>query len=122
MKVQCFEDLLAWREARELTREIYELTRSVSWARDLRLVGQLRSSSASVMANVAEGFERHSAREFHQFLCVAKGSCAEVRSYLYVAQDAGLIKQEDFRRLMNRADAVSRIVGALRAAVERARK
>jgi four helix bundle protein len=121
MKVERFEDLFAWQEARALTRDIYRTTRTTGWTHDFRLAGQMREASVSVMANIAEGFERHSAREFHQFLCIAKASCAEVRSHLYVALDAGLLERGDFERLMRTAESVSRITGALRVAVARVR-
>ena len=51
-----------------------------------------------MMSNLAEGFDRASRKEFHKFIVVAKGSCAEVRSLLYVALDAGLVSKEDFMR------------------------
>jgi four helix bundle protein len=73
------------------------------------------------MSNIAEGFERGKPSEFHQFLSIAKGSCAEVRAQLYIALDAGYINQEVFNELMATATEVSRIVGGLRAAVERKR-
>ena len=70
------------------------------------------------MANIAEGFERHRRKEFHQFLSIAKGSCAEVRSHLYVALDNGLIMPEDFQSLSRLAREVGSIIGGLRAAIE----
>ena len=73
------------------------------------------------MANLAEGFERGSSREFHQFLVIAKGSCAEVRSHLYVAQDVGYLTGAQSQRLQALADQLGRILGGLRAAVDRKR-
>ena len=69
------------------------------------------------MSNIAEGFERMRRREFHQFLSVAKGSCAEVRSHLYVALDAGYLDQKAFDRLMCQAEEMARVVGGLRASI-----
>jgi four helix bundle protein len=71
------------------------------------------------MSNIAEGFERGRPAEFHQFLSIAKGSCAELRSQLFVAFDAGYLKQTDFEDLMEAAIEVARIVGGLRAGVQR---
>ncbi len=69
-----------------------------------------------------EGFERGSRGEFHQFLSTAKGSCAEVRSQLYVAFDIGYLDQSKFNQLLTQAEEVGRIVGGLRAAVARQRQ
>ncbi len=71
------------------------------------------------MANIAEGFERNRQAEFHQFLSMAKASCAEVRSHLYVTLDVGYVDQAAFERLMELAQEVGRIVGGLRASVAR---
>lgn len=73
------------------------------------------------MSNIAEGFERGRAAEFHQFLSIAKSSCAELRSQLYVALDAGYVNKDKFTELMSKANEVGRIIGGLRAAVERKR-
>jgi len=73
------------------------------------------------MSNIAEGFERGRASEFHQSLSVAKGSCAELRSQLYTALDAGYLNQVTFDALLARADEVGRVIGGLRVTTERRR-
>ncbi|MDP4219796.1 MAG: four helix bundle protein [Bacteroidota bacterium] len=113
-----FEDLIAWQKARILTRRIYECTRKDQYAKDFRLSGQIQSASVSIMANIAEGFERAKRTEFHQFLSIAKSSCAEVRSHLYVALDVNYINQTEFNDLMSLAVEVGKIIGGLRAKVE----
>ena len=115
--VNRFEDLIAWQKARELTRSIYEITRSKVFAQDFDLVRQISRASVSVMSNIAEGFERGSNNEFHQFLVIAKGSCAEVRSQLYIALDANFLTAQQFQELLLQAEEVGRIVGGLRASV-----
>src|SRR5262245_12166118 len=114
-KISRFEDLVAWQKARLLTREVYRITGTAPFARDFGLAGQIQRASVSIMSNIAEGFERGSRGEFHQYLSTAKASCAEVRSQLYVALDAGYIGEADFQRLMAIAEEVARIVGGLRA-------
>jgi four helix bundle protein len=116
-----FEELIAWQKARDLTRAIYATTSQRSFNQDYGFRDQLRRASVSTMANIAEGFERGGRAEFHQFLSVAKGSCAELRSHLYVAADTGILDQKHFTELLAEAEQVSRIVGALRASVQRQR-
>jgi four helix bundle protein len=116
-KIEKFEDLIAWQKARELTRDIYKITKDGELSKDFGLRDQVRRSSVSVMSNVAEGFERGGRAEFHQFLVIAKGSCAELRSQLYVALDADYIDKETFTDLESLAKETSRLIGGLRAAV-----
>jgi len=116
-----FEDLIAWQKARVLARDVYEITRQGALRRDFRMGDEIRSASISVMPNIAEGFERGYRGGFHQFLTVAKGSCAEVRSLLYTAVDVQHIDMTTFDRMMPQAEEVARIIGGLRAAVERQR-
>ena len=121
MKIEKFEDLIAWQKARELTREVYKLTRQEPFCRDFGLSNQIQRSAVSAMSNIAEGFERGSSSEFHQFIVIAKASCAEVRSQLYVALDIGYISNDQFHEINALALEVSRIVGGLRSSVHKAK-
>jgi len=121
-KIERFEDLIAWQKARVLTKEIYQITRTGEFAKDYGLSGQLQRASVSIMSNIAEGFERGGRGEFQQFLSISKASCAEVRSQLYVALDVGYLKNHDFQKLMRKAEEVGRIIGGLRASVDKQRK
>ena len=120
-KIERFEDFIAWQKARKLTSNIYKVSNIGKFARDFGLKDQIRRAGVSVMSNIAEGFERGRPTEFHQFLSIAKGSCAELRSQLYVALDVGYVVGDDFRALMSEAIEVGQIVGGLRASVERRR-
>ena len=119
--VRRFEDLIARQKARALNREIYSLSRVGAFAKDFGLSGQIQRASVSIMANIAEGFERGSRGEFHQFLSTAKASCAEVRSHLYIALDMDYIDNQRFQAVHSLAEEVSRIVGGLRASVAKQR-
>lgn len=121
-KIERFEELIAWQKARELTRAIYEATRQGAFAKDYGLSSQVQRAAVSIMSNIAEGFERGGRGEFHQFLSTGKASCAEVRSQLYVALDVGYLDKATFDQLMKQAEEVGRIVGGLRASVDRQRK
>jgi four helix bundle protein len=116
-KIARFEDLIACQKARELTRVIYQVTRRGEFARDCGLARQMQRAAVSTMANIAEGFERGGRGEFHQYLSTAKASCAEVRSHLYVALDAGYLDRATFADLLAKAEEVARIVGGLRSSV-----
>jgi four helix bundle protein len=107
MKATSFEDLRIWQNARELSKEIYRISRFAEFSKDYRFVGQITSAMGSVMDNIAEGFERDGNKEFFQFLSIAKGSCGEVRSQLYRAYDAGYIDEELFNTLLGKIRALS---------------
>jgi four helix bundle protein len=121
MKVEKFEDLIAWQKARALTKTIYQFTRQGAFAKDFGLSGQMQRAAVSIMSNIAEGFERGVRGEFHQFLSTAKTSCAELRSELYVALDTRYIDQSQFNSVLSQAEEVARIIGGLRASVQKQR-
>ncbi|MBD2314112.1 four helix bundle protein [Desertifilum sp. FACHB-1129] len=120
-RVDRFEDLIAWQKARMLTQEIYQATRQGEFSRDFGLTGQMQRASVSIMSNIAEGFERNRPGEFHQFLSIAKSSCAEVRSQLYVALDVGYLNQNQFNQLLSQSQEVAKIIGGLRSSIEKKR-
>jgi four helix bundle protein len=109
-KINRFEDIEAWKKARELTKNIYEITTHQNLAKDHTLKDQLRRAAISVMANIAEGFEREGNKEFRQFLAMAKGSVGEVKAQLYVALDANLIDSTCFAKIMALADETARLL------------
>ena len=110
-----FEDIEGWKKARQLTKEIYNVTSAGQFARDYGLRDQIRRDAVSIMSNIAEGFERDGNKEFLQFLSVAKGSTAEVQAQLYVALDADFISQLEFEKLYKLAsDTGSLIAGFMR--------
>jgi len=120
-KIERFEDFIAWQKARKLTREIYKATNLLEFSRGFGLKDQIRRSAVSIMSNIAEVFERGRASEFHQFLSIAKGSCAELRSQLYVALDVAYITDNQFEQLMSAASEVGLVIGGLRVSVEKRR-
>ena len=96
MKIERFEDIQSWQEARVLTKRVYGITKELPFRRDQALCGQIQRASVSIMANIAEGFDRQSRREFVQFLYYASASGSEVQSHLYVALDQRYISEQDF--------------------------
>ena len=99
--IERFEDLNIFKDARELCRVVYEITRNNEFEKDIRFVQQIRSASGSIMDNIAEGFERSGNKEFKQFLYIAKGSCGEVRSQITRAMDCQYIDAEKAKSIYN---------------------
>ena len=107
--VKVFEDLRIWQEARGLIKEIYSTFGVSSPAeKDYGFRDQVQRASVSIMNNIAEGFERNSDAEFARFLTIAKGSCGEVRSLLYTAQDLKYISDKDAEKLRDVSISISK--------------
>ncbi|MFH0794532.1 MAG: four helix bundle protein, partial [bacterium] len=102
-----FEDLRVFALARELTKQIYEMTRSVTFAKDRGLTDQIRRASVSILSNIAEGFERETNAEFIRFLYIAKGSSGEVRAQLLVASDQKYISNEACEEMVKQCRHIS---------------
>ena len=111
--IRRFEDLEAWKIARELTKEVYRVTKNDLFIRDYGLRDQICRASVSIMSNIAEGFERDGNKEFANFLSIAKGSSGEVRSQLYVALDQNYISEAEFSLIYNKATENSRVISGL---------
>jgi four helix bundle protein len=120
--IQGFRDLIAWQRARMLNKRVYELTRQSPLSRDFGLTSQMQRASVSVMANIAEGFERDGLGEFHRYLTISKPSCAELQSHFIACFDAGYYDEVTLRSLLDQSDEVLRILSGLRESVERRRK
>jgi len=100
--IKRFEDLEIWQMARELCKEIFELTLRDNFSKDFSLKDQIRASSGSIMDNIAEGFERGGNKEFKQFLSIAKGSCGETRSQLYRSFDRNYITEQELAEYLDK--------------------
>lgn len=107
-KIERFEDIEAWQDARVLVKGVYEVTSGGQFARDFGLRDQIRRAAISAMSNIAEGFERGSDKDFIRFLYMAKGSAGEVRSQLYTATDLGYLEKERTNEIIGLVQAVSR--------------
>jgi len=94
-----FKKLLAWQKAYKLTLEVYKITRKFPRTEIYGLSLQIRRASASVPANIAEGYERQHRKEYLQHLFIAKGSLGEVKTYLSMAKDLGYISIPDYEAI-----------------------
>ncbi len=110
MLINRFEDIIAWQKAKSLTMVIYK---SLEKCNDFSLKDQIQRASVSIMNNIAEGYERQSNKEFKYFLFVAKGSCAEVRSMLYLALELKLIEEKCVEDLILLTVEISKMLSGL---------
>jgi four helix bundle protein len=106
--IKSFEEIEAWKNARELNRKILGLTKRPAFAKDFGLKDQISRSSVSVMSNIAEGYESQTKSVFIRHLGIAKGSCGELRSQLYSAFDQGYIEKIELENLCEICKKVSR--------------
>jgi four helix bundle protein len=97
--MQRFEELVVWQRSRELANAIHAFSIGGSSYRDFVYRDQINRASASVMANIAEGFGRRSHADFARFLDYSRSSLREVQSFLYLGLDYGYIGQEEFDKL-----------------------
>ena len=118
-RIERFEDIESWKKGRALTREIYRITSTGRLAQDFCLRDQMRRACISIVSNIAEGFERSGDREFVNFLAIAKGSCGELRSQLYLVRDLEYISVEQFESLTEAARDVGRLLSALMAYLDK---
>jgi len=109
-KFETFEDMVIWQKSKVLVRDIYNV---FSISRDYSFRDQIQRAAVSIMNNTAEGFERKGNKEFAKFLYIAKGSCGEVRSMLYLALDLRYIDKIKFDNLYNQSLEISKMLSGL---------
>ena len=113
--IKSFEELDAWKFARELCEKVGRIIDGGKLKRNYRLIDQMEGSSGSIMDNIAEGFERGTRGEFITFLGYSKGSCGELRSQLYRASNRNYISEAEFNELYTLS---TRISGSLQKFIE----
>lgn len=110
MKIERFEDIKAWQEARILVQMVYELTGNGNFVKDYRLRDQIQAAAVSTMSNITEGFDSQSDMEFIRFLNYARRSASETQSHLYVAADSGYLTQDEFYEIYQKAISVKNLI------------
>lgn len=111
--IKSFEDIEAWKKARRLSSDLFQIFTHSPARTDFALRDQMNRSAGSVMDNIAEGFDRGGNREFINFLSIAKGSAAETQSQLYRLFDRQYISREEFDRLYKESSSIARMLGAM---------
>ena len=111
-KVQKFEDLICWQEARIFNRDLFSTIRN---CKEFFYRNQILRASLSVTSNIAEGFEKSkkSNKDYVRFLYIAKASCGEVRSQLYLGMDTELISIDSGNTLIGHCKRISYLINQL---------
>lgn len=110
MKVERFEDLECWKEARKLVNLIYEITNKYPFSKDFVLRDQIRSAGVSIMNNIAEGFDSQSNAELVRFLGYSRRSTSEVINCSYIALDQKYITENVLNHLLEQSQKTRQIV------------
>jgi four helix bundle protein len=111
-KVNSFEELEVWQRAINLCELIYKQTNISALNKDFSLRDQIRRSAISISSNIAEGFERESTNQVLYFLIIAKGSCGELRTQLYLANKIGYLENEIHENLKQQCFTISKQLGS----------
>ena len=112
-RIENFEQLEAWRTARELVRFVYAIFRREPASRDFGLKDQVQRAAVSAMTNIAEGFERVHFAEKLQFYNIARASSGEVRSLSYVMLDTAYISEAEHKTLLELVAQTGRLISGL---------
>lgn len=107
MRIQNFEDVIAWQKGRDLYTKLSIVFKD---SKQYFFNDQLFRATLSITNNIAEGFDRGSDKEMRQFLIIARGSCAEVRSMLHIALAGNKIKNDQHRELTNQTTEISKLL------------
>ena len=113
-KVRSHRDLLVWQKAMDLVDRIYDLTESFPAREGFGLTSQITRAAVSVPANIAEGQARSTARDFANFLAIARGSLMETETLVTVAARRGFVSDVDTGPAFNQITEVSKMLTSLR--------
>ena len=114
---QSYRDLVAWQKAMQFVTDVYRETKTFPSEERYGLTNQLRRAAVSVPSNIAEGQARFSAREFHRFISIARGSLVEIEIQVEIATNLGFLGRAMSSRLRKQTDELGRILNALFASI-----
>ena len=109
-KIEKVEDLISWQKSKDLTIEIYKITKNSSFSKDFGLCNQIQRAAVSIPSNIAEGFGRGGNKEFLQFLSIAKGSLYELKTQLIIAFEIGYINDIEYSKLKNDSEEIGKLI------------
>jgi four helix bundle protein len=114
-----FREIRVWAKAHQLTLEIYKATATFPREEVYGLTSQLRRASASIAANIAEGFGRGGNAELARFLQTGMGSASEVEYHILLARDLNLLSKNNYEELAGLVVEVKRMLASLLMKVRR---
>ncbi len=113
MKLKSFTELTVWQRAHELALLIFLLTEKYPRSDQFGIVAQVRRSTVSVTANIAEGFGRGTTKELLRSLQIARGELEETRCFMLLSRDLGRISKDEFGGVNAHCDSVGQLINAL---------
>ena len=111
MAYQSFEDLEVWQRGCRLTVDVFKASSS---CKNFGFKDRIQRAALSIPSNIAEGSERGSGKDFAHFLNIAKGSCGELRTQLYIARKLELLTKPAFDALIKESKELSAMLEGLR--------
>jgi len=112
-KFNNYENLKVWHNAIMLAKEIYLATRDFPKEEIYGLTSQIRRSAVSIASNIAEGSRRIGKKEFQQFIGIAAGSAAELKTQIIISREVGYINSGTADTIMDDIDSIERMLTAL---------
>jgi four helix bundle protein len=119
MQVNSYQDLKVWQKAMDLAEQCYRVTRGFPKDELFGMISQIRRASASIPANIAEGWGREGTREYIQFLRVAQGSLKELETHLILCQRVGLLLEAQALPLLVLCTEVGKMMRSLIGSLQR---
>ena len=108
-----YKDLIVWQKSMDLVDEIYKLVKFLPKEETYALSDQMKRAAVSIPSNIAEGYERHSTKEYINFLCIARGSRAELETQLYICLRQNYLNQVQAENAFNLCNQIQRIINKL---------
>jgi four helix bundle protein len=116
-KIQSHRDLIVWQKAMEMVVQVYQLANHFPKTETYRLTNQMTRAAASVPANIAEGHARGTARDYANFLAIAKGSLMETETFLMLAIRLNYLPQTQAEPTLSLITEISKMLTVLRTRV-----
>ena len=108
-----YKELVVWQKAIQLVTDVYKVTRIFPKEEAYVLISQMHRAAISIPSNIAEGHDRNSDKEFSNFLCIARGSLAELETQVIIAENLGYINQEKKIYILNKCYEIGKMINGL---------